>query len=589
MDDLSTRTSLLRQVGRGQWPAVAAGALLSVAVAAASLAMPLVVSELITAVATHDGLSPWLPLLGGLALVCALGAGAQAVIVARVAENLVRRIRDALVWRTLRMPVRDVGRLGAGDLTSRLTADTSQFRGALDIGLGQLPQAALLVVGTLAAMVYLDPVLLAVAAVAFVAAALVIRWLYRGLQATAVDHQTHLGILAQGYAGALGALPTVKALRAEPHLGDRLGRDTRRAADSGVAYAWRQAFLSPVTALAQQFALVGVIVVGATRIESGALSFADLAAFLLYLLQVVTPVSVVAMGLGRLKSGMAIRARFDELLDAPLEAEPGAGTVPGRGAAAPGVEFDRVAFAYDGQPVLDGVSFTAPAIGMTAVVGPSGAGKTTALKLVERFERPAAGQVRVAGLDVADWDLEALRGVLGYVDQDSTMLGDTIRANLVVGAGREVSDEELVRHLDQVGLAGLVADLPDGLDTRLDAGFELSGGQRQRLAITRALVGGASVVLLDEPTSQLDGLSEDRFRRLAEELAQRCCVVVVAHRLSTVRNASQIVVLENGRVAGVGSHRQLLDECDLYAHLVASQSLASDRPEARTPTGEFVA
>lgn len=587
MDDLSTRTSLLHQVGRGQWRAVASGAALSVLVAAASLAMPLVVSKLITAVATDDGLTPWLPLLGGLALVCALGSGAQAVIVARVAENLVRRIRDALVWRTLRMPVRDIGRIGSGDLTSRLTADTSQFRGALDIGLGQLPQAMLLVVGTLAAMVYLDPILLAVAAVAFVVAALVIRWLYRGLQATAVDHQTHLGLLAQGYAGALGALPTLKALRAETHLGDRLGRDTRLAADSGVAYAWRQAFLSPVTALAQQFALVGVIVVGATRIESGALSFADLAAFLLYLLQVVTPVSVVAMGLGRLKSGMAIRSRFDELLDAPLEAVPGDGTVPGHPHAAPGVEFEHVVFGYDGQPVLDGVTFTAPAVGMTALVGPSGAGKTTALKLVERFERPTAGSVRVAGLDVADWNLEALRGFLGYVDQDCTMLGDTVRANLVVGAGREVPDAELMERLDQVGMAEVIADLPDGLDTRLGAGIELSGGQRQRLAITRALVGEASVVLLDEPTSQLDGLSEDRFRRLAEELAQRACVIVVAHRLSTIRNAGQIVVLEQGRVARVGSHRQLIDECDLYAHLVASQSVESGEPDVRA--GEFVA
>nr|WP_276209294.1 ABC transporter ATP-binding protein [Streptomyces harenosi] len=550
-------------------------------VSAACLAMPAAVGKLVEALAEGRDRALWVAVLAVLAVVMGGGNAVYAAVVAGVAERHILRLRNAMIHHTLRLPVRHVRKIGSGDLGSRLTADTMQLRGSLDIGLGQLPQAVLMVVGTVAAMLYLDPVLLGVTLAGFAAAALVITWLYRGLQRSALEHQQHLAQAAQGYAHALSALPTVKSLRAEGHVDSALNEMTERARRSGVDYAWRQALLSPVTALGQQLSLTGVIVVGALRITDGSLDLAALSAFLLYLLQVVTPVSVVAMGLGRLKAGLAIRGRFDEILRAPTEEDEAvppttAAAGPGRSdpRSVPAVAFRTVSFAYEDTPVISKLSFEAAVSGITALVGPSGAGKSTLLKLVERFELPGSGQVSVRGVPVEEWALPELRRQIAYVDQEATLLNDTVRNNLLLGCDRRVTDAELVQHLGRVGLADVIGDLPAGLDTVLGQGVELSGGQRQRLALARALLAETPIVLLDEPTSQLDSLSEDQFRRTLEDLAESRCIVVVAHRLSTVKRASKIVVVDAGTVVGEGTHDELLERSDLYRDLVNGQLLS---------------
>lgn len=578
--DLSSGTRLSRQIYQGQERQVWAAGVICLLVSAACLAMPAAVGRLVEALATGQDRALWVAVLAALAVVMGGGNAAYAAVVASVAERHILRLRNAMIHRTLRLPVRHVRRIGSGDLGSRLTADTMQLRGSLDIGLGQLPQAVLMVVGTFAAMLYLDPVLLGVTLTGFAAAALVITWLYRGLQRSALEHQQHLAQAAQGYAHALSALPTVKSLRAEGHVDSALNEMTERARRSGVDYAWRQALLSPVTALGQQLSLTGVIVVGALRITDGSLDLAALSAFLLYLLQVVTPVSVVAMGLGRLKAGLAIRGRFDEILRAPTEEDEAvaspAATDPVRSdpRPAPAVAFHTVSFAYEDTPVISEISFEAAVAGITALVGPSGAGKSTLLKLVERFELPGSGQVSVRGVPVEQWALPELRRQIAYVDQEATLLHDTVRNNLLLGCDRPVTDAELVRHLARVGLADVVGELPAGLDTVLGQGVELSGGQRQRLALARALLAETPIVLLDEPTSQLDSLSEDQFRRILEDLAASRCIVVVAHRLSTVKRASKIVVVDAGTVVGEGTHDELLERSDLYRDLVNGQLLS---------------
>ncbi|NEY33700.1 ATP-binding cassette domain-containing protein [Streptomyces sp. PRKS01-65] len=581
MADLSSGTRLSRQIYQGQERQVWAAGVVCLLVSAACLAMPAAVGKLVEALAEGRDRALWVAVLAVLAVVMGGGNAVYAAVVAGVAERHILRLRNAMIHHTLRLPVRHVRKIGSGDLGSRLTADTMQLRGSLDIGLGQLPQAVLMVVGTVAAMLYLDPVLLGVTLAGFAAAALVITWLYRGLQRSALEHQQHLAQAAQGYAHALSALPTVKSLRAEGHVDSALNEMTERARRSGVDYAWRQALLSPVTALGQQLSLTGVIVVGALRITDGSLDLAALSAFLLYLLQVVTPVSVVAMGLGRLKAGLAIRGRFDEILRAPTEEDEAvppttAAAGPGRSdpRSVPAVAFRTVSFAYEDTPVISKLSFEAAVSGITALVGPSGAGKSTLLKLVERFELPGSGQVSVRGVPVEEWALPELRRQIAYVDQEATLLNDTVRNNLLLGCDRRVTDAELVQHLGRVGLADVIGDLPAGLDTVLGQGVELSGGQRQRLALARALLAETPIVLLDEPTSQLDSLSEDQFRRTLEDLAESRCIVVVAHRLSTVKRASKIVVVDAGTVVGEGTHDELLERSDLYRDLVNGQLLS---------------
>ena len=241
--------------------------------------------------------------------------------------------------------------------------------------------------------------------------------------------------------------------------------------------------------------------------------------------------------------------------------------------------LDDVRFAYRrlGPAVLDGVSLEVPARGLTALVGPSGAGKTTISALIERFYDVDAGAILVAGQDVRAWDRAALRAGIGYAEQEAPVLAGTLRENLLLGAPH-ATDDELRDVVRQTRLDDVISRLPGGLDAVAGSrGTTLSGGERQRIAIARALLRRPRPLLLDEPTSQLDADNERALRDTVAALARGRAVLAIAHRLSTVTSADRIIVLERGRVRAVGRHEELLAEDALYATLAATQ-LATGAP-----------
>jgi ABC-type multidrug transport system fused ATPase/permease subunit len=325
-----------------------------------------------------------------------------------------------------------------------------------------------------------------------------------------------------------------------------------------------------------------VITGGGARMLDGRLSLADFVAFLLYLLQLTGPLMMIASAVTALKMGVVARERFTGLF--AMEREEGAQdrrTPPAQQPATPAVEFDDVHFGYGSGPVLRGADFHVPVQGLTAMVGLSGSGKTTSLELIERFAVADSGSVRVFGRDTTEWPLTELRGRIAYVDQSATLVQDSIRRNLTLGRDASaVAEDELLRVLDRVGLAEEVGRTPQGLDTVLAGNVDLSGGQRQRLAIARAMLSGADLVLLDEPSSQLDSLNEQKLRDLVDDIAQERALLVVAHRISTVQHADHVIVFEEGRVVGEGQHATLMRECPAYARLVHGQMLAPEAPEA---------
>ncbi|MEV1146278.1 ABC transporter ATP-binding protein, partial [Micromonospora sp. NPDC049799] len=368
--------------------------------------------------------------------------------------------------------------------------------------------------------------------------------------------------------------------RAERREADTVGASAEAAYTAGLRVARVQAVVGPVSTVTIQSAFLLVLGVGGARVASGAITVGDLVAFIMFLFFLVLPLGQAVHAYTQLQTGLGALQRIEEVLEIPAEgAADRAGppvTVDRSPAGRPAsmIEFDRVGFGYPGgPPVLHEVSFAVPAGTRTALVGPSGAGKSTLLALVERFYEVTAGALRVDGVDVRDLPRDALRARLGYVEQEAPVLAGTLRENLLITAPA-ATDDQLLAVLDEVNLGHLAERAAEGLDVQVgEGGVLLSGGERQRLAIARTLLAGPPVLLLDEPTSNLDARNEAALRRAIDAVAVRRTLLIVAHRLSTVVDADQIVVLDDGRVVATGTHDQLTTTSPLYRELAAHQLL----------------
>lgn len=557
---------------------LAAALLFALVATAATLTLPLFVQEVIT------DLSGSRPPRAHVVMMCAAAVGGavtqalSGLLLARVGERLACRVRIRIMECSLRLPLGVVKAQGTGDLAARVTSDALLLRQVVDIAT-QLPLAALTVAATLAVMVWIDWVLTLVTVGALAVLTVLILLILRRMKDNVSGQQVAIGQIAQRFTANLDALTTIKAYRAEALAAGALAADAERLRAVSLEGARLGAMIPAVLSLGNQFAMIAVILTGGARLAAGDLSIAAFTAFLLYLLQTIPYVSTLATGFGRLQAGLAARDRCNELLLLAPETDPAAAALapPTPLPDAPSVIFRSVSYTHPGadEAALRGISFSTARTGLTAVVGPSGAGKSTTLSLIDRFIRPSSGSITVLGHDTRHWPLDALRARIAYVDQEFTLLEATARENLQLGRDGRASDAELAAALDAVGLAEDITRLPQGLDTPLGRESDLSGGQRQRMALARALLSDADIVLLDEPTSQLDGLNEQRFRAVVADLAATRAVIVVAHRLSTVQEARHVIMMSDGAVLDAGDHPTLLRRCVPYRALVASQSVAA--------------
>ena len=559
---------------------------LSLVGAAASLAQPLLVGRVIT---TVEGSRP----AGGavvavvVVLVAAslLGA-AQQYLLQRTAEGVVLSTRRRLVDRLLRLPVAEIDARRTGDLISRVGADTTLLRAVVTSGLVEVASSVVVAVGAVVAMALVDPVLLLVTLAAVSVGMVAGVSVGRRLRALARASQERVGAMTAAVERALGAVRTLRASGATDREVEAVGAAAAQAYDAGVRAARVQALITPLVGISVQGAFVAVLGVGGHRVASGALGVAELVAFILYLFLLVMPLGQLLGAYSQLQLGLGALERVEEVLaldpEDPAPRPTAAATRPGdplaRRPDAPLLALDAVSFAHRGSDrlVLDGVSFSVPRGTRTALVGPSGAGKSTLLGLLERFDDPTSGSIRLDGTDLRDLPRAALRARLGYVEQEAPVLAGTLRENLLLAAPG-ATEAQVAEVLAAVGLTALATRSPLGLQAQVgEGGVMLSGGERQRLAICRSLLARPELLLLDEPTASLDARNE---AALAEALAavQRhgggTALVVVAHRLSTVVDADQIVVLDGGRVVGAGRHEELLETAPLYRELAATQLL----------------
>ncbi|TMR22582.1 ABC transporter ATP-binding protein [Nonomuraea turkmeniaca] len=557
---------------------VAAIVLLALLSTITTLALPLIggafVAELEKGGGAVTSTALWMVAVG---LAAAITGTLSGYLLSKLGIDLVTKLRVRTLRHSLGLPLKIARREGTGDLAARLTSDSSQVRGLTEVGPLQLPMAALQVVATLVIMGFLDGILLLMTVGSFLIAIVGVAFVVKAIRKKFEALQAGVGKLSDDFVATLESLTVVKAHRAESRLVRSFSERAENLGGLEIAAARLEAMVVPVMTLAQQVALVVVIMGGGVRYVAGEISLPNLVSFLLLLLQLAAPLVMAIQAIGAIQAGLVAKQRFESVFSLPYEqvddrAEDGEPVTVEPGT--PAVVLHEVGFAYEaGQPVLDDVGFTVPPSGLTAMVGRSGAGKTTVLGLIERFMELDSGKISVFGREVADWPLSELRGRIAYVDQSFTLLRDTVRNNLLLGLDESVPDEVLLHALEQVGLREEIAALPQGLDTRIGGENDLSGGQRQRLALAGVLLSDARLVLLDEPSSQLDSLNEGRLREVVDRLAEDRAVLVVAHRLSTVQHARHVILLDRGKVLAQGTHERLMSECEPYADLVRGQMI----------------
>ncbi|MBJ7433693.1 MAG: ABC transporter ATP-binding protein [Microbacteriaceae bacterium] len=549
---------------------------LSLLGAAASLGQPLIVAQVISTVQAGTDLGWLVPALIALVIGSAILSSVRHYLLQRTGESVVLSSRRHLVARLLNLPISQFDARRTGDLVSRVGADSTMLRAVLTQGLVEAIGGLVTFVGSIIAMLIIDMILFGLTFSVVVSSMVIVIALSRRIRVYSRRAQDRVGDLTASVERAISAVRTVRAANAVQREIDTVDDDSRGAWRAGLDVARISAFVIPISGIAMQVSFLVVLGVGGFRVASGAIDVAQLVSFILFLFMMIMPLGQAIGAFTSVAQALGALGRIQEIIDLPSESanDVVTDTLDGElGEIA--IEFDSVNFAYDPEtPILTNISFTVKTGTRIALVGPSGSGKSTILSLIERFYDPQSGTIRLGGHDIRALDRTELRSAIGYVEQDAPVLAGSIRDNLILGAPN-ATDADCLAVLDEVNLANIVDRDERGIHSPVgEGGVLLSGGERQRLAIARALLAAAPILLLDESTSSLDGLNEQLMKDAIDRVSAQRTLIVIAHRLSTVIDSDQIVVLSKGEVLGIGTHEQLLTVVPLYRELAETQLLS---------------
>jgi ATP-binding cassette subfamily B protein len=549
---------------------------LSLLGAGASLGQPLIVAQVISTVQAGTDLGWLVPALIALVIGSAILSSVRHYLLQRTGESVVLSSRRHLVARLLNLPINQFDARRTGDLVSRVGADSTMLRAVLTQGLVEAIGGLVTFVGAIIAMLIIDVILFGLTFSVVVSSMVIVIALSRRIRVYSRRAQDRVGDLTASVERAISAVRTVRAANAVQREIDTVDDDSRGAWRAGLDVARISAFVIPISGIAMQVSFLVVLGVGGFRVASGAIDVAQLVSFILFLFMMIMPLGQAIGAFTSVAQALGALGRIQEIIDLPSESanDVVTDTLDGKlGAVA--IEFDKVNFAYDPEtPILTNISFTVKTGSRIALVGPSGSGKSTILSLIERFYDAQSGTIRLGGHDIRALDRAELRAAIGYVEQDAPVLAGSIRDNLVLGAP-DATDADCLAVLDEVNLVNIVDRDERGIHSPVgEGGVLLSGGERQRLAIARALLAAAPILLLDESTSSLDGLNEQLMKDAIDRVSAKRTLIVIAHRLSTVIDSDQIVVLSKGEVLGIGTHTQLLKVVPLYRELAETQLLS---------------
>jgi subfamily B ATP-binding cassette protein MsbA len=544
-----------------------------------ALLVPLVVAGLVTAVVAGGdaaGLDRLVAFLVFLFLAQSLGGFVEGWALGVVGERIVATMRAQLFARLVTLSLDFHGRSRVGELVSRLSSDVTLVRTLLTQTVTTMLSSLIGLIGAILILFTLSPTLLVVAvllAPALLAVAIVFG---RPLQRVSTELQDEIAHSTASAEQALSGIRVVKSYVREGYEIDRYGRDLTGVVERGSRLAlWRAGFGGVMGFLG--FGAVAVLLwyTGHQVIE-GSLAIGTLTGFLLYGVTIGASLATIAGLYGQFREGTGAVTRVFEILDTQPSIVDAPGAEP-MGKATGGIDLDGVTFAYDGgRDVLRDVTIHVPPGEVLALVGPSGSGKTTLVGLIPRLWDVGGGAIRVDGRDVREVTVASLRAQIGLVPQEATLFGGSVRENIRYGR-LEATDAEIEAAALAANAHDFVTALPAGYDTQVgDRGSRLSGGQRQRVAIARAILKDPPILLLDEATSSLDNESERLVQDALDRLMRGRTTVIVAHRLSTIRGANRIAVLDDGWLVELGTHDELLAREGLYARLYRLQFVAAD-------------
>ncbi len=560
-----------------------AGGIAALAVVAATEpAMPALMKPLLdgTFVEQDPVLMTWMPLLIiGLFLLRGIAGYISDYAIAWIGTRVVMDLRVAMFERLLSLPTPFYDDATSGNLLSKVSFDVAQVMNAATKALTTLVKETLVVVGLLAWLLWLNWQLTLVVLAMSPVVAFLIRKIARRLRGASRGAQAAMGDMTHVLDEAIGGHRVVKVYGGQPYEAGRF----RDAASSVRRFLLRQAATSaagvPLVQLVTASAVALVIWIATGQARDGGLTVGAFVSFIVAMLMLMPPLRALTGVMDQLQRGLAAAESVFALLDELPEHDPGQASM---GRARGEVRLEGVGFSYQkgGQQALGNIDLHIEPGEMVALVGTSGSGKTTLANLLPRFYRPDAGRICIDGIDTADLRLADLRRQIALVSQEVVLFNDTVAANIAYGAQRDASRAEIEAAAEAAYAAAFIRQMPQGFDTLIgENGVRLSGGQRQRLAIARAILKDAPILILDEATSALDSESEKQVQAALERLMQGRTTLVIAHRLSTVERADRIVVLDAGRVVEAGSHAELLARGGTYARLHALQ-FDESRPDA---------
>ncbi|EGU4187683.1 ABC transporter ATP-binding protein/permease [Vibrio parahaemolyticus] len=510
----------------------------------------------------------------GVTLCIAIGTFFRFYLVSSVGERVSADIRLAVFNHVITLHPSYFETNSSGDIMSRLTTDTTLLQSIIGSSFSMAMRSALMCFGAII-MLFATNVKLTLIVLASVPLVLV-PILFYGRRVRALSRQSQDSMADVGsYAGeAIEHIKTVQSFSSEPYERAAFAVEVEKAYEVGRQRVKQRAILISGVIVIVFSAIAGMLWVGGSDVIHGKMSAGDLAAFVFYAIMVASSTATISEVMGELQRAAGATERLIEILQVESDIKAPSNHLPVRSDMSAEVSFKSVNFNYPSrpnQPAVKGLNLTAEQGKVLALVGPSGAGKTTLFELLQRFYDPQQGQVLFGGEDIRQFDPNELRRQMALVPQQPALFSHDVFHNIRYG-NPEVTDEQVIEAAKKAHAHEFIEKLPEGYHSFLgERGVRLSGGQKQRIAIARAILKDPKILLLDEATSALDSESEHHVQQALEALMKGRTTLIIAHRLSTIQHADKIAVLDNGELVDVGNHQSLMQSCELYQRLVALQ------------------